>query len=113
METELRMALRIRFCLHRDVRLLRFFGQAGTFQCKGYLVSQDFKEMQLLRIQNASRGLDGPPTRRWVPLIQQWQIQGTARQCFAAQACPLAMLEDPLRHSRFFWIEFEEHLLAR
>src|SRR4029077_7205146 len=43
------------FCLHRDVRLLRFVGQAGTFQCKGYLVSQDFKEMQLLRIQETRR----------------------------------------------------------
>src|SRR5262249_26663251 len=43
------------FCLHRDVRLLRLFGQAGTFQCKGYLVSQDFKEMQLLCIQKTRR----------------------------------------------------------
>src|SRR3977135_1188618 len=43
------------FCLHRDVRLLRFVGQTGTFQCKGYLVSQDFKKMQLLLIQETRR----------------------------------------------------------
>ena len=36
------------FCLHRNVCLLRFVGQAGTFQCKGYLISQGYEQVRFL-----------------------------------------------------------------
>src|SRR5262245_6871073 len=39
------------FCLHRNVRLLRFFGQTRSLKREGDLICKDFQKMQLLCIQ--------------------------------------------------------------